>query len=230
MEITLSIKQIIKYIIILIGVLVFVHLVLQTIQLSTANSQLFGLIDRFDLDSEISVPTWLSQIYLFIASVLLFIIALYNKKISHKFSKHWFGLAWIFLYLSLDEGAMLHELLIDPMKQLLNISSGALGFAWVIPFAVLFIIIALIYFPFIQHLPKKFKRLFLLSGIVYVFGALVIEMVGGKILTFNIPHYYYLLCVGTEELLEMIGIALFIYALLTYIKEILAKPIRVHIS
>ena len=36
-------------------------------------------------------------------------------------------------YLSLDEGIGLHDHAVGPMKQLLDISSGPLALAWVIP-------------------------------------------------------------------------------------------------
>lgn len=225
MEVFLSAKKTAKYLGIIAGVLVAAHIVFQIVRLTTSHGQLFGVIDRFDLDNEASIPTWFSQILLFISSALLSVIAAHQKKTRGRFVRHWWWLAGIFAYLSIDEGAMIHEMLIDPVKHVLNISSGFLGFAWVIPFGILLIVLAISFITFIKNLPKQYKFWFILSGLTYVLGALGMEMIGSAVLKLELSKYYYLSIVCIEESLEMTGIIIFIFALLSFIKETFREPL-----
>ncbi len=50
-------------------------------------------------------------------------------------------------------------------------------------------------------------------------GAVGVEMISGKVLDFALEtSVIYSLCVACEEFLEMTGIAIFIYSLLSYLK------------
>jgi hypothetical protein len=62
--------------------------------------------------------------------------------------------------------------------------------------------------------------LFLLAGAIYVSGALGMESIGayiGDVISFNTKAYW--LVSIFEELLEMFGVVVFIYSLLSYIKD-----------
>ena len=60
--------------------------------------------------------------------------------------------------------------------------------------------------------------LFLISGITFVSGTLGFEMLGGRQAElYGRNNILYALFYTCEESLEMIGIAIFIYTLLTYI-------------
>lgn len=225
MELSFSVKKITKYISLTVVMLIISHILFQTIRLVTPCDNLFGIINFFDFDNESSIPTWFSQIQLFIASLILGLIAIYKKKHKKSFANHWLWLALIFLYLSIDEGATVHEMLIDPTKRVLNISSGVFYFAWVIPFMALVLGFLMFFISFIKHLPKKYKILFSLSGFIYILGTLGIEMVGGEILNMNLSKVYYLISVSIEESFEMIGMTLFIFTLLTFIKETSKEPL-----
>ncbi len=66
-------------------------------------------------------------------------------------------------------------------------------------------------------LPKRTAALIFLAGTVYVAGALGLELVGGIISDRGgRPSLIYELVAATEELLELIGIATFIFALSDY--------------
>ena len=62
--------------------------------------------------------------------------------------------------------------------------------------------------------------LFIASGMIYVIGAMGLEILGGiqDVLHGSNTLVYLLLCT-IEEILEMLGIAIFIYTLLSYIRE-----------
>ena len=74
------------------------------------------------------------------------------------------------------------------------------------------------YLKFLIDLPSKFRLLFVLSGATFVLGALVFEMLGGRYIEINNDENitYAIICTF-EELLEMLGISIFLYTLLNYI-------------
>ncbi len=92
--------------------------------------------------------------------------------------------------------------------------------AWVIVGIPLVIFFAVKYFKFLLHLPKKTQHLFLLAATVYLSGTLGMEMLGG-ILREYFGRLGIITAIGIliEELLEMTGIVIFIYALLAYLSS-----------
>jgi hypothetical protein len=175
-----------------------------------------GLAGLFNVNNEVSIPTWFSQIILLGCATLLLAIGYAVK--SQK--RYWKGLGWIFIYLSIDEGASIHELTASPLQALLNIDSGPLYYTWVVLFGGIFAILVLIYLKFYVSLPSRTKALFLLSAVLFLCGAIGFEMVSGSIATqTGESGLDYSLLVAGEELLEMTGVILFIYGLLDYIEK-----------
>jgi len=178
------------------------------------------LIDLFSVNLEESIPTWYSTMLLFLACMILLAITLMKWQAQDAYGKYWAGLALIFLYLSMDEGAVIHEVAADPLVQFFN-TGGYLYFGWQIVFAPLVLIFALLYLQFLLHLPAKTRYGFIASGLVYVGGAVVVEGFSADLLaaTGGIYTYRYLATATLEEFCEMIGIVVFIYALLEYIVQ-----------
>lgn len=176
------------------------------------------VIRLFNVDKEMNIPTLYSSCAMIIASILLGLIAYVHAK-QHEAYFSWAGLSGIFLFLALDEMTELHEMLVGPVRSSLN-TTGVLYFAWVIPYAVLLCIFALTYFKFLFRLPKKTRNLLIISGVTYVSGALVFELIGGKIAEqHGTDALLYAISYSIEEVLEMLGIALLIYTATTYISH-----------
>ena len=175
----------------------------------------YGLIRLFDFNTEKNIPTFYSSIALIIVSVLLLSIALTHKKLKSSYVM-WLGLSVIFLFLSIDEISSIHERFGQTTREALN-TSGPLFYAWIIPYGIALIIFILAYSKFLFELPKNTMVLFLVSGITFISGAIGFEMLGGRQADLygisNILYSFYYTC---EESLEMIGIAIFIYTLLSY--------------
>lgn len=178
---------------------------------------LIDAIDLFSVNTEQTIPTWFSVLLLFSATVLLAIIAI-TRRLSHApYTRHWIALAIIFAYLALDEGAAIHELFSDPLEVAFN-TGGYLYFAWLIVGVPLVILFALVYLRFLLHLPASIRNLFILAGGLYVGGAVVIEAISANHLSQVEFYTFSYLAIGTaEEFCEMLGIVVFIYALLTYL-------------
>lgn len=171
----------------------------------------------FILDEEANIPTLYSALNLAFCSSLLAIIGYMNKQVF-RYSSYWKILSLLFLYISLDEACSIHEIFISPLRRLFH-ASGFFYFAWVIPALILLVIFLLGFLGFIKALPQKTRNLFIKAGTLYVGGALGMELIDGyyaKIYAQNNITYFVLTTI--EESLEMFGILVFIYALLSYIK------------
>jgi hypothetical protein len=98
-----------------------------------------------------------------------------------------------------------------------------------IPFLL---VIAVAYWGFLRHLPRDSRLLFLVAGGLYVLGALGMDMVTGYFLTREaVPRLAKPILITVEELLENVGIVVFIYALLAHIRShTQASEIELHIT
>jgi len=194
------------------------------------HEQVFGLVDTFDMNVENNVPTFFSAFILVASAVLLTVIA--SQSTADRYAGNWKWLAIIFAFMAVDEDASLHELLIEPVRNLLAVA-GPLFFAWVIPYALAVLVIGLLYLKFVWSLPARTRGLFIGAGSLYLAGALGFESIGGWYFSLHgeIEDLPYSLLVAAEEFLEMSGTILFIYALLDYLRDRLAgEPLRISIS
>lgn len=175
-----------------------------------------GLILFFNFNVERNIPTLYSSFTFIIVSILLLFIASTHKRMGSSYLP-WSGLAVVFLFLSIDEIVSIHERFTVPVRGLLN-TSGFLFYAWVIPYGIALVVFVIIHLKFLMSLPKKIRILFIVSGAIFVTGAIGFEMLGGRHhdLYGDEDLIYSLLYTG-EEFLEMLGIAIMIYALLLYI-------------
>jgi hypothetical protein len=176
------------------------------------------LTEKFGLDNEGNIPTFYSFLALLFSSVLLGAIAYVKNLDSDRYKNHWKILSFIFLYLSLDEMCQVHEYFIAPMKKLLN-ATGFLYFAWIVPFGFLVAIFLFSYTKFLFHLPVSTKKMFVAACALYIGGAMGMEIPGGYLAsTTGMQTVPYLIVITIEESLEMLGIVVFIHALMSYIK------------
>ncbi|MFX0142379.1 MAG: hypothetical protein ACFFDN_52550 [Candidatus Hodarchaeota archaeon] len=215
MDVTLKVKKI--FIILAIVILVLLTLsVVGHLYKFTIGYERY-LVNLFDLDREWNVPTLFAAMNLFFCSVLLYIIALSKKKKRNQFYHYWITLSIIFFYLFMDEVIQFHEQSIGPLRNMLH-TSGIFFFAWIIPAALFLLMFCVIYLKFLISLPSKIRLLFVISGSLYLSGAIGGEIIGGLYQTnHGLTNLTYALITDVEEFLEMVGILVFIYALLSYI-------------
>ena len=179
-----------------------------------------------NLDEEANIPAFYSAVILLFSSILLFIIAFFCRAEQKKDYKYWLGLALVFLFLSFDESASIHELIIRVFWRLYKPTEFD-NYVWLVPYGILVIILTVVYWRFIFALPRKIYILFLISGALYVGGALGFESVGAFYIgaswyqAIEWDKYadagYYLIST-VEESGEMFGVVIFIYALMSYIE------------
>ena len=184
----------------------------------------------FNMDKEVNIPTLFSVILLLICASLISIISKgYNFK-NNKLKKRWATLRGVFIFLTLDEGLQIHELLIIPsIKPMLP---AILTIVWVIPYGIL-AAFALVYFiPILISLPAALKRRTLFSGGIYLLGALGFEMIGSFLVRtgdIRLHGISYGLIVTIEETLEVIGLIIFIHTLLRYIVDYQHQKLKLNL-
>ena len=181
------------------------------------------ILQLFNLDAEESIATWYSSSLLLLCSILLATIAFARRNEEGRYVGHWGALSIVFLYLSVDEGVAVHEVIGNLMKEFLRAfgiePAGLLNRVWVIPAAILLLAFVVALRGFLSHLPARQRTMFLVSGIVYAGGAIGMEMVNGLVLTLYGERQIMstLVLPNLEESLELAGVIVFAYALLTYI-------------
>ncbi len=179
----------------------------------------FELFRRFfEFDQEQSVSTWFAGFLLFSSALLLTVITQNHMHHGRPYVRHWFYLSIFFMLMSLDEVAGLHEQLLQ-LGDVLG-TSGFFTFAWVIPGLVVVILFALAYLKFALALPHGVRRLLIISLGLFIFGALGMEMINGWIIdNFDVHTVVYILQTTVEETFEKVGVILFIYTLLVYLRD-----------
>jgi hypothetical protein len=217
MEILIEPKKVTRFFGFIVLLLTLIHSVIQFSRYTFGFDNLFGLTPLFNLNAEANIPTLYSVISIFFCSVLLALIAFCKRQSKGAYFYHWAGLAAIFLFLTMDDALSFHESTTVPLRKSLN-TEGLLFYAWVIPYGIALVILFFVYIKFLLHLPKKTRRLFVLAAIVFLTGTILVEMVGGvQDEAFGRHNPTYTVISTIEEVLEMSGILIFIYALMAYI-------------
>lgn len=222
-RINLQPEKVCKILLIMVMLLIFANLLSHAgafILNQYSDTQYSGRL--FRLDEESNIPTFYSAFSLGICSILLAIIAFHKQTNNSPHTKHWKFLSLLFFLFSIDEIAMMHEIL-SVLREPLN-ASGFFYFTWVIPAFIFLLVFTVVFISFLQSLPQKIRTLFMLSGVIYVGGAIGVEMIGGyHSQIYGENNFAYGMITTIEESLEMVGILVFIYSLLFYLQNYLAK-------
>jgi hypothetical protein len=183
-----------------------------------------SFVRLFSLDREGNIPTWYQSGLLLLCCALS---AAIGRLSGADVRGRWLLMAALFLCLSIDEAAIIHEMLIQPMRLVFH-TSGYFFYGWVIPAAGLVVVVALYYLRFVLALPGPVRFRMILGAGVYVLGALVVESISGRIEEQNGRVLAYDLAAVVEETLEMVGMVAFISGLLLYLhSEVEPFEIRV---
>lgn len=208
-----------------IAALTSIHLMSLCVYFYTDGASDYRFLDYFDFDTEHNLPSFCSAVGLWISGALLALIH-HKEGRGFSFPSHWGLLSFIFVLLGLDEATQLHERLGNLVESMeLFKADGFLYFPWVVPYSLLLLVLAGYYTPFLVALPKRFRILFLGSGILFVSGAVGLEVVSAKIASIHgTSSLAYCVIYTFEELCEMLAIAFFIYSLLEYVAQELEEP------
>jgi hypothetical protein len=187
--------------------------------------KLAKLMNRFDINYEPSVPAWYSSCALLASSALLALTGMAKMQQRDRLFKHWLVLSVIFLGLSMDEAARFHEMIHTAVISQIELD-GILTFPWVVPAMMFVAAVGICYIPFLRQIDRRTAKLFLAAGAIYVMGAVGMEIIAGPVVEkYGMPSTPHMICEAIEETLEMLGIVVFIYALLDHLARCV-RPIR----
>ncbi len=180
------------------------------------------LLEIFNLNEEKNIPALYSSLILLFCGVILYSISLNKKNPQDKYYRHWLWLSIIFFYLALDEAISIHENF--KVRFLLEKDNILYHDSWVIVFSILVAIFIFSYRRFLKHLPWATRKMFILSGCIYIFGCMGMEIVGSFTQEFyGKASMVHAMATTIEEFLEMIGIVVFINTLLSYLLSLTPK-------
>ena len=178
------------------------------------------VVRMFDLDEENNVPAYFSTVLLLVASALLAVVALVVGRQGGHHRRYWWLLALVFLGLSFDEYASLHEVLIEPVRDRVG-DRPYLYFGWVVPGAAFVVVAGLFFLRFLLGLERVTRNRFVVAGVVYVGGVLGVELIEGAIASDRgEQNYPYIAALTVQEAMEMLGIIVFIWALLDHLRRL----------
>lgn len=219
MNLSVSPQKIIRVLVLIVCVIVVVSLMGQFYKFFMFDGKERYLVNLFSLDKEFNFPTWYQAISELICVLLTAVIYMAAKENNDKFKFHWLGLSFVFILIATDEMLVLHEQVISPLRKFLG-TGGFLYMAWIIPAIILGVIFIVAYYKFLLALPSETKKRFIIAGLIFGFGAVGMEAVGGRIATLiGQDNITYSLITHIEEILEMTGILLFIRSLLLHLQN-----------
>lgn len=181
------------------GGFLLAHLVLNYIYYEVADLP-WLVLQLFELDEENNLPTWFSSFLLLNNACVLLFAGLCAT--THR--PHWLTLAAGFLLLAIDEVAGLHETFHTSIDN-----------NWTLYAAPLVLVVGLFYLQFLLALPRKIAALFIISGLLYLGGALGIEWLAQDMDEDTLEYAY---VVGIEEGMEMMGALLFLWVNLSRLR------------
>jgi hypothetical protein len=177
-------------------------------------------MNSINLDREMNFPSWYSTFALIFCALLLRVIATGKQDESKSDRRRWLLLSNIFWFLAADELFSIHEILIIPKLAKDLHLPNFLAQIWVIPGAIFVVFLAKYYWGFFDRLQGRSRFHFFLAATLYVGGALLMEMVGSAYSkVYGQQNLVYALLATLEEVMEMLGVVVFIYGLLSYMES-----------
>ncbi|MDI1459552.1 hypothetical protein QEZ54_01095 [Catellatospora sp. KI3] len=183
----------------------------------------FGrLVKFFYVDKEDNLPTWYSSGVLLLAALLLWQVASRAKASGARFARHWRILSFVFALLSIDEYAQIHE--IGATVAVVHLGQASY-LSWLVLAAPFVLVLAVSYTRFLLALPGRVRLFVLVGAALFLSGAAGMEVVGAFSGRENIgftpgwASMRYVLSASFEELLEMTGATLFVYAIAHHLQQ-----------
>jgi hypothetical protein len=187
------------------------------------------LLSLFRMDFEGSLFTWFSQVVLlFIPALLTFYIGYGKQKAGAKYALHWYILGCLLVFLSIDDGAMIHEKfsriseIIGLQSVLDSINAALFSWSWWVIYLAIVIVIGYFCINWVLKLPKRTKILFALAIILMLIGQVGLEAVTSYL---NAAGNYDIILRGFEKLIGRFGLIVLIYTLLDYIQFLPQKEL-----
>lgn len=209
----------------LLGSIVIVLLVLNFIAgyvvVTVKNETVLEYFTIFYFDAERNLPTTYSALAILFAAFWVWQIANLPNQIIKGNSIYWKIIAFVFIFLAADEYTSIHEQAGHVLRLFTTHAFPHQG--WYIPVLILMAGLSLFFIKFFFRLPKRTQINFIIAGLIFVGGAVGVEVLTGLYLhngqTGLHKAFNLVLLVTLEELMEMVGIILFIKELTYFYVE-----------
>lgn len=173
-----------------------------------------GLVPLFDATREANVPSWYATVTLLGCGAAAACVGLTPPRggFAKPAGRRWLVVAAFLLLASLDEGAAVHDVLDENLE--LPELGGLLKFAWILPAALIVAAALPVVWRAAADLMPRPRREFLVGIAVWVGSATVLEATEGRLIEVQGEKTLDLALVSsTQETLEMVGVALMLFAL-----------------
>ncbi|MGJ7440583.1 hypothetical protein [Aquipuribacter sp. MA13-6] len=168
-----------------------------------------------NVSREASLPTLTSALGLLLLAVLAWAL---GSAQARQGSSPWWGraAAGVAAFMAVDEFLELHERMIEPTRAVLGGGTGILYYTWVVPAAVLVVLVLVTGDRWLRRLGAPARRSVLTGVAVFLAGAIGLELVAGLLVSSGTGSWGVLTVLSTaEEFLEMAGAAIVAGGLLT---------------
>lgn len=173
-------------------------------------------LKRLDVNYTKSIPTYISTVLFLVAAWQLWGVYRSGQALL---PRPWLVLSVIFVLCAVDEILALHNKLSDPTRKVMQDHAGLqpmsdwdlyLHWGWVIPGILFVSALGLYLLRWLLYLPGRVAIIFISSAILFLSGAIAMEMLGGpRIALFGRDDYLYMTYTTIEESLEFLGLMLF---------------------
>lgn len=202
------------------GAMLVGHVVTLYLYLEHGVSRDWGIPRHFDLNAEANFASFYEAAPLLIASLLTLALAAHYRAQRAPLAGRWAWMSALFLFMSIDELAQLHDLFTGPLRRRLDLDFGALYFTWLLP-AVVFLAFCVWYFaPLVRSLPNAIRVRLVVAAAVYFGGAVLVEMASGFVAESGRRSTPYLMVLTVEEACEIGGVLLGVGVLLHLLRSV----------
>lgn len=179
-----------------------------------------GLVPMFLLNAEGNIPTFFSSANLMFSSIVLFVAGGSAKQSGRPFAIAWIALGLVAMFLAVDEGVQIHELLDRNREWTKGFfkASGFLAGPWVVVYGTLVLGFLVGFARFFLHLPPKYKLLFSFGAAMFVGASIGLEMIGAQVWTASGKSLSFEIVNWIEEVFEMSAVTLINASLLSYVQ------------
>lgn len=170
----------------------------------------------FDLNGEATIPSWFSSLQILCIALVFLIISQHIKRHQLAFRRFIILLSLIFIFLSMDEAASIHEQITNVLRDITWIPHFFEGGheIWITLYLIAGLLLAIGGFRQALELWRQCKRgaLFMIFGLIVFFaGGVGLEMIYYSFLVDNTNSLLFNVEVVFEEFFEMAGMSLIFY-------------------
>lgn len=168
----------------------------------------------FDADVKVNFPTAFKVFALAAGALLAWAVSRVARVQNDPWARHWRLLAAVMAFVTLDEMAYVHQSLARFLSDHVD-TTGILYYAWIIVYLPIALLIGVRFLPFVLALRSDLRTRLVASGILFAGGSGGVEMLKGHFASSEGENSLrFLLTTALSDSLEMIGLAIFVGALL----------------